>query len=369
MSKNAHRSTRLVFGFMTGTSLDGLDGAAVRIEGRGLDMRCALETSVSLPLDACEPILRALAEGRALMGAEIAAGALGLGELHAEAVRRLIDQSGPPDLVALHGQTVFHSPPLSWQLVNPWPVAKAAGCPVVHDFRGSDLAAGGQGAPITPIADWILFRSKEKSRAVVNLGGYCNITMLPAGAGPEDIRAFDVCACNQLLDAVARRALDTPYDASGARAGAGEAHTGALDDLLKLLDAQRRSGRSLGTGDESGGWIDAWIDRLGPEDLAATAARGVGETIARAAAGADETIVAGGGARNLALVGAIGESVRTTDDIADIPVNLREAACMAVLGALCADGVPITLPNVTGAAPPAPIAGAWAGLDRSKTNA
>ena len=112
------------------------------------------------------------------------------------------------DLVVAHGQTVFHAPPASWQLLNAAPIARAVRAPVVFDLRQADLAAGGQGAPITPLADWIMLRAHGPAaagRAIVNLGGFCNVTILPSGAGPEGVRGMDVCPCNHLLDGVARR--------------------------------------------------------------------------------------------------------------------------------------------------------------------
>ncbi len=343
---------------MTGTSLDGLDAALVRIEGAGLEMRGHPLRFHSRPLGDLAPPLRALASGEPFTAGAIADLALRLGEAHADAVRALVAESPAPiDLVCAHGQTVFHAPPRSWQLLNPWPIARAAGCRVICDLRGADLAAGGQGAPITPIADWILFREEARSVAVVNLGGFCNVTILPAaapGALASDslsrIRALDVCACNQLLDAVARRAFDQPFDRDGARAFRGAVRRQASEELTAVLAQQSRSDRSLGSGDEAAHWIEAWIARISPDDLAATAANAIAAIISLAIEGAESILIAGGGAHNRALVRfleqAAGRPLATTET-RGIPVSHRESVCFAALGALCADGIPITLPQTT----------------------
>ncbi len=355
--------SRLVFGCMTGTSIDALDAAAVRLEGRGLGVRARVVACAAAPLGALAPRLRSLASGEAMTAGEAAGLARDLGVAHADALLGLAGAAGRPDFVAVHGQTVFHSPPLSWQMLNPWPIARSLGCPVVHDLRGADLAAGGQGAPITPLADWVFFRAGE-TRAVVNLGGFCNVTILPGGAEPGAVLGMDVCACNHVLDAVARTALGRPYDNDGEAALRGSADSAAVRSLRDVLGAQRIGGRSLGTGDEIAGWVSAWKNRLAAEDLAASAALGVGEVIGGAVAEhrAALVLVAGGGARNGALVSALrraaGAPLRPTDS-EGVPVTHREAAQIAVLGALCADGVAITLPKVTGVPAPAPISGAW----------
>lgn len=360
---------------MTGTSIDALDACAVRLEGTGLEIRATLVAWTDAPLGALAPRLRTLASGEALTAGDVARLALDFAALHVEALKTLRAKAGTPDLVAVHGQTVFHAPPASWQLLNPWPIAREAGCPVVFDMRGADLAAGGQGAPITPLADWILFRDAKESRAIVNLGGFCNATLLPAGAAPESVRGLDVCACNHVLDGVARRALGKPYDEDGAAGSAGAAHSEASRELAALLAAQSRGNRSLGTGDEATRWIDAWQPRLKPNDLAASAADALGATIASAVGGSSgarpRIFCAGGGTRNRALLAALarhaGSPVETTQTLG-VPIEQREASEIAILGALCQDGVPITLPAVTrlpvggaGSKPGgAPIAGAWA---------
>jgi anhydro-N-acetylmuramic acid kinase len=198
----------------------------------------------------------------------------------------------------------------------------------------------------------------------VNFGGFCNITRLP-GSGEDDaidrIDARDVCACNQLLDRVARTVMGTAFDLRGETAAAGRVHPEAVEQLERVLDAQSRAGRSLGTGDGAWEWVERWRERIGL-DLARCAVEGLSKTVVRACAGGGPLLLAGGGVHNTALVSRVRElhveGVWTTDG-AGIPAAYREAACMAVLGALCQDGVPITLPRVTGVGAPAPVAGCW----------
>lgn len=359
---------RSVVGCMTGTSLDGLDVALVEIDGRGLDMTPRFVRGLSRPLGSVGPVLRRLAEQTPMPAGEIARAALELGELHAGAVGELL-AGAPCDLVCVHGQTVFHSPPVSWQLINVFPIARALRTPVVFDLRQADLACGGQGAPITPIADAIWLRGVRVPWAVINLGGFCNVTRGGGGGTAfsllRDIRAADVCACNQLLDSVAREALGCPFDDQGSHALRGTVNGAALADLSGLLAAQHRAGRSLGTGDEAGEWVRRYRGAVSGPDLAATACEGVAARIVESVPGAAELYLAGGGERNVALVGAVsriaadtlGATVRSLAAVG-LPGAFREAAHFAVLGALCQDRVPITLPAVTGVQA-APVCGAW----------
>lgn len=355
---------RVVVGVITGTSIDGIDAAAVSVEGNGLAMRASVLGHASdgfpAPLRAG---LRAVAEQAPASAGSLAALALEFARFHAAAVGGLLARLGMrADLVAVHGQTVHHAPPCSWQLFQPAPLVELLGTTVVCDLRQADLAAGGQGAPITPLADWTLFRA-PRDRVIVNLGGFCNITCLPGGGGPESVRGGDVCACNQVLDAVARRALGSPYDADGAAARRGRPDPGAVAALAEILRRQRSSGRSLGTGDELLSWVEGRAASVRPDDLAASAASAIGTVIGETPAAMGlpgaEVLLAGGGARHRALAdaiaathaslapGAASSAVRPLDAVG-VPIEAREAAEMAILGALAQDGVPITLPQVTG---------------------
>lgn len=353
---------RIVIGFMSGTSIDAVDGALIRARGAGLDLSVELIDAASEPIESERDVFRSAAMGGSITIESLLGAIHAFSDRHARVAQSLIARHGAPALVAVHGQTLFHRPPLSWQAIEPWRIALAAQAPVVFDLRSADFAAGGQGAPITPLADWLLFRSDDVSRAIVNLGGFCNVTILPARGAIEHIRAFDVCACNQTLDAVARRALDAPFDRDGSHALRGRAHPAAVAALQSMLSRQRESGRALGSGDEAADWVEVWRQRLDGGDLAASAVAAIGAVIGAAVDGADEIYLAGGGVRNEALVGAIagaaGGQVKRTDELG-VPAPWREAVAIGALGCLCADGVPITLTHITGASA-APVAGSWA---------
>jgi anhydro-N-acetylmuramic acid kinase len=363
---DADSPTRTVIGVMTGTSLDGIDAAAARIAGTGLPMRVEFRGHRAGDLGPLAGLLRRAAAQEPMSAGALATLALTLGERCAEVAAAAVPGPGAADLIAVHGQTILHRPPVSWQLINPAPIARRLGCPVVFDLRQADLAAGGQGAPITPVADWVLFRQAGTVRAVVNLGGFCNVTVLGDDRGEPlgGVQAFDVCACNLLLDEAARQGLDAPYDDGGEAAARGEPQDYVVKELVEILEQQRTSARSLGTGDEARSWVAGQASRLLPEDLLATAVEAVARCIARSLAEHDvgELVVAGGGTCNRTLLDALHRCVqrpmRASDDLG-VPARAREALAMAVLGALSADRVPITLPRVTGCSEPAPVAGSW----------
>lgn len=358
------RDTRYVIGCMSGTSLDGLDAALVKITGEGLSLQATFVQGASCELGLLGPRLKSLAAQRPMRSAEIAEIAVGFSDLHSSLIERLLAEAQQRCvLICIHGQTVFHEPPVSWQLLQPWPIRERFGIPIVFDLRQADLAAGGDGAPLTPLADWILFDSPTHPRTIVNLGGFCNVTHLGARLKSgfpalDEIRAFDVCACNQLLDSIARSRLGRDFDANGEAALTGSVHAPTLDRLTLALAAQRSSGRSLGTGDELATVVSESADVLGP-DLARTACEAIARVIAAECTG--QTLLAGGGVRNAALMHALRSRIPQLETTASlgVPIEFREAAAWAVLGALCQDRVPIGLPGVTGVRTPAPVAGTW----------
>ncbi len=383
-------SPRRVVGVMTGTSIDGIDAALVEITGRGLAITAALKSFVSSPLGDLAPRLRAVAEQRPTTAGDLARLLHDFAFRHVEILRALLatestdSEPAPPGLalIAVHGQTVFHAPPYSWQLMNPALIAAAFECPVIHDLRAADLARGGQGAPLTPLADWVLFRG-ECTRLVVNLGGFCNVTVVPStptdGSRLDDhaaaVRGADLCVCNQLLDRLSTTRLGLPYDKDGAVALGGRPDPGLVDSMFQILEGQRCEGRSLGTGDELFETIQSQLSSQTSADALATAAEAIGRVIGNYAhmQGTAEIVLAGGGAKNGAIRAAVERYAKrshrdccrviTTMELG-VPVDAREAVAWAVLGAISVDGIPIALPSVTGARSTA-VAGSVTGQQKN----
>jgi len=377
--------TRLVIGCMTGTSLDGIDLALAGITGRGLNMRaqCLAHQSESLPAELRQTLMH-LARGGAAEPIVYMRAARALGRFHAQAITRMIATHGIAglDMVVAHGQTIWHAPAdstgerMSWQLFDPWPTVHSVGVPVCYDLRQADLIAGGQGAPITPLADWVIYQLASNRVAIVNLGGVCNITWLhDGGTAPDAIRGADVCPCNLLIDGLVQLIDPTQrYDVDGKLASQGNASDFILDEVRAKLPSLPDAQRTLGREDVTVAWLGELRDRaatakLSDADLVASAVYAVAELIAAHVAKVSPgaaMVLAGGGVRNLALVAALREraaahrlsEVQSTDALG-VPAEAREAMGFAVLGALSDDGVPITLPAVTGADQPG-RAGAWA---------
>lgn len=344
-------SSRTAVGIMTGTSLDAVDVCGLQLQGHGLGMMAEYLGHASLPLGTLAAPLRSLAEDHPMPASLIAELRRTLGELCGEAVASLNLDS--IDLIAVHGQTVHHSPPESWQLIDPFPIAQRFHARVATDLRGLDRAAGGSGAPITPVADWILHRGDTR-RAIVNLGGFINCTILPPNESSDPmqhIQGFDICPCNHLLDTVARIAIGMPYDDGGALALSGSPCMEQVQPITHHLLSLHSESRSLGSGDECITFVPDILHAIGPADAAATFCAAIGATLAAVLppTTAEVMLLAGGGTRNAALVEAI--TTLNNDEIAIGQLahgDEREAASMAVLAALAEDHVPITLPQITG---------------------
>ncbi|MDP7009694.1 MAG: anhydro-N-acetylmuramic acid kinase [Phycisphaerales bacterium] len=335
---------RTFVGTMTGTSMDGIDAVATLIEGSGLSMQSTFLTMATVPLKELQQDLRELASDHRNEQLLERLG-LRIGECTANAISALGLEH--IDTIALHGQTIFHQPPTSVQLIDPAPILERFDCTVLTDPRAADLKLGGQGAPITPLADWILFRQAKASVAVVNLGGFCNVTMLPIDSQLDAVQGFDVCCCNLLLDAIARVRLGSAYDENGMVALQGCVQSELLQEITCQLQKQYEQHRSLGSGDDLGNKILSENSSVKTSDLLATAATAIGTVIGRVVKDVDQVFVAGGGVHNKLLAQSIHPHAVRTDDVG-VPTQAREAMAMAVLGALAIDGVSITLPQITG---------------------
>ena len=352
---------RRIVGCMSGTSLDGLDIACVEITGHGRELKVDSIQHAHMgfgPLGA--RLKRALKEP--LSAAEWTSLAHDLGQLHAEAICTAWPLTRL-DLVAAHGQTLYHAPPLSQQLLNPWPIAQALQVAVVCDLRGADLSAGGEGAPITPYADRVLYGEHigPEGLVIVNLGGFANATVLTE----ETAVGFDCSPCNHLLDAVARKSLGQPFDPDGETAMGGTPDDELAESLAHTISQLNAEGRSGGSGDEGIELVISTNTSLDASDHLATIADAIARAIAKSlpqTPASKKICLAGGGARNAALRQAIQRHCRGEVVLSDqlgVPIEAREAAAMAILGAMAADGMPITNPDTTGHISTPLRAGLW----------
>lgn len=370
-------------GLMSGTSCDGVDAAIVDVAGRGRRIRVRLvgHHHVSYPSELRRRLLAVMSPARTATQ-EISELHAALGRFYAAVARSAVRRIRPTTrihLVGVHGQTICHLPRsgngATLQIGEPSHLAVAMDCPVIADFRQADLAVGGQGAPLVPWTDYILFGHPRRSRAMQNIGGIANITYLPAGGRPEDVIAFDTGPGNMVIDELVRVATHgrCHFDARGARAARGLVLEPILSRWLRHPFFARRPPRSAGRDEFGRTFVRTELPRLRaasdrPEDWIATATAFTARTIAgacrcflRRSGGVtmpiDELIVAGGGAANITLLAMLaaefpGVPVRTLDALG-IPIDAKEAVSFAMLAVAHADGVAANLPQVTGARTPA----------------
>jgi len=383
LEKITAKKKRLVIGLMSGTSLDGMDAALVEIEGAGPSIRVKFLDSLTLPYnDETHSILM-----KAVMGEEGGSRLFCglnflLGETAAEACLALCEKAGVipamVDFAGSHGQTVFHqNEPVSFvgrpirgtlQIGEASVIAEKIGCPVVSDFRVRDMAAGGQGAPLVPYTEYLLYRDKNKTLALQNIGGIGNITLLPAGCEASDIVAFDTGPGNMIIDAVASSLLGTPWDDEGCAAAAGKVNGGLLEWMLARDKdyLEKRPPKSTGRERYNEGFVRTLLNRaretgLVTNDILATVTRYTAETISRGikefcAPSPEELYVSGGGLHNKTLMAAIREllpgcAVHSGDELG-IPADAKEAVAFAVLANETIFGLCNNAPAATGASHP-----------------
>jgi anhydro-N-acetylmuramic acid kinase len=356
---------------MSGTSLDGISAAVVRF---GEDTRAELLAFRQLPYDAT----RRQRLSRALTGAspdEYCRLNFDLGHWLADAAIAVLADAGVAreDVAAIasHGQTVWHVPGHStWQLGESAVIAERSGIDVISDFRVRDVAAGGQGAPLVPIADAMLFSLPTSWRALQNLGGIGNVTVVPPGGDLSAVRAFDTGPGVVVIDTVTRSVAPAlRFDEGGKLARSGSPVDAAVDEALRLPYFAAPPPKSTGRELFSPGWIESFIANCRrhrpaatPGDLVASAvaltARSVAEAFRRfIPEPVSELLVSGGGAENPALIEAIaavvpnGISTRRFAD-AYFDGEAKEAVAFALLGRLYLGGRAGNVVTVTGAKGP-----------------
>ena len=238
----------IVAGVMSGTSADGVDVALCRIAPsgpNGTPPRIRLIGSAAFPYpSAVRNAVLASMDAKSMSVADLSRLNWRLGEIYARAVADAADQFQiRVGLVGCHGQTIYHQGIASrylgsnvrstWQLGEASVIAERLRVPVVSDFRPADLAAGGQGAPLVPMLDYILFRSPKVNRVLQNLGGIANMTAIPAGSSADDLLAFDSGPSNMVIDACMMRLFSKPFDRHGAVAKRGTVIRHIVEQLLR----------------------------------------------------------------------------------------------------------------------------------------
>jgi anhydro-N-acetylmuramic acid kinase len=382
----------LIVGLMSGTSLDGVDAALVEIEGEGVeDVRFQLVHWLTLPYDDAR---RAAIHNGILAGTAEALCGLhaDLGEWLAEAVVRVCEEAGVARervaAVGSHGQTLWHRPPAegrrgaTLQLGDPATIAERTGCAVVADFRTRDVAAGGQGAPLVPWVDRVLFSLPGQARALQNIGGIGNVTWVPPRGSAESGLAFDTGPGNALMDAAVELATAgrLTYDRDGRLGAQGEVDAALLADLLRHPYFAQEPPKSTGREEFGRPFVERLVQTVQPEgdrdwlDLVATLTELTARTIAGAyhrwviPRGVDEVVLTGGGARNPTLVNrirALLDPLKVSGgEVLGLDPECKEAVAFAVLAWAHLRGIPANVPAATGAAGPRVLGSCTPGAPR-----
>jgi anhydro-N-acetylmuramic acid kinase len=374
---------RRIIGLMSGTSADGVDVAVVDVQGHGLSTRFRMKAHEAVPYSRnVRRLILSFLNARGISVAEISQLNFLLGNLFAEAVLRCCRRHNislrSVDLIGSHGQTVYHqalrSPfggrPIAstLQLGEAAVIAERTGITTISDFRVRDVAAGGTGAPLVPFVDYLILRSRTKSRVALNIGGIANVTIIPRRGRLAQLLAFDTGPGNMMMDAAVliRSQEKLSFDRDGALATQGRVISSLLRQLLKHPFYRKHPPKAAGReqfGIEYTEKILQGVRSAGVEDLLATFAELTVRTIvssldryARTCVPLDELIVSGGGARNFFLMSRLqcllpGSRVMTSSEVG-IDLDAKEALAFAILANETWQHHPANVPSVTGARRP-----------------
>lgn len=354
----------LVAGVMTGTSVDAIDVALCEIEQKGDRDVVSLFAFASTPfLDQTRARLIDVLSGNITLEM-LSDLPYQLAREYAHAISELERASScRSEAVAIHGQTLWHHPPLStWQAGSGSALSVMLERPVVFDFRAADVALGGQGAPLVPIFDLATLWDESADRVALNVGGMANVTLLTKDASIETLRAFDTGPGNVWIDAAARCTFGKRFDEHGAIGRAGRVIQPMLNEMMTMhyfaAEPPKSTGRELFTIAEAERLITKYSHPSAPlEDVVTTitelTAWSVADHIARYAPLCDEVIVSGGGSQNPFLLERISHQLEQMNRPCSVMGHPqwqeKEAMAFAYLGWLTLQGRPGNVPSVTGA--------------------
>jgi anhydro-N-acetylmuramic acid kinase len=374
----------IVAGIMSGTSADGIDVAIVRIapETRRPKLTFLAHQGFAFPAALRRAVLAAM-NAESISTAELARLNWRLGLAYADAVQATMKRHaatiGKLDLIGCHGQTLFHQAraaayagrrfACTWQAGEVATMASALGVPVVSNFRPADMAAGGQGAPLVPLLDYVLFADAKRGRVLQNIGGIANLTAIPSGATPNQVIAFDTGPGNMVIDALTQQLFGRPFDRNGALAAEGTVLVPVLATEMRNPYYRLKPPRTAGREQFGRAYAANFLGRCSkhskrPEDALATATALTAETIiasfrrfvyARMRTSAIDYIVSGGGARNTTLMAMLAQRLEplgcelASSEEFGLPAEAKEAAAFALLAWQTWHRLPGNVPAATGA--------------------
>ncbi|HVL23177.1 MAG TPA: anhydro-N-acetylmuramic acid kinase [Thermomicrobiales bacterium] len=369
-------------GMISGTSVDGIDVAIVRIDGhaRGAAVELLGFDTVPYPEEVRAELLGLYDDQRNAV-ARLCSLNVVVGQCFAEAAKAQLAKAGidaaDVEVIGSHGQTVWHQPaadpadalivPSTLQIGEAAVIAASVGAPVMADFRVADMAVGGQGAPLAPYLDWALFSDAMNGRCIQNIGGIGNVTWLPAGGAVEDVVAFDTGPGNMLIDALVARLTGgaQAFDRDGAIGMNGEVDYALLARLMADPYLDEAPPKTTGREYYGSAMVDEILaGRALTADVVATATAFTAHSIADAYQRwlpelPDEVFVNGGGARNPLLMRMLADAldgipVRATDELG-VDADAKEAMAFALMAHDSLAGYPTNIPGATGAARAVPL--------------
>ena len=371
----------ILMGLMSGTSADGVDAALVEITGAPPDLIVRQLEFVSIPYSSEMKNALLRAAGVDSSSSTLNAANIALGQLLAEASLTCAEQAGldisQVDVICSHGHTFWHQPESIYfgdrlvrgtmQLGDAATIAGLTGISVVYDFRSADMAAGGQGAPLVPFADRVLFRSPSENRAIQNIGGIGNVTYLPANCDLDSLIAFDTGPGNMLIDLATQHVTnnDLQYDLDGKLAARGEVDREFLEELMNLdRFLHRPPPKSTGREQFGNEYFELTVLPLAAKysvsnhNLVATMTAFTAESIASAYQNfllkpLDRVIVGGGGIMNHTLMNMLRAAILPTPlnvcEEFGINSGAKEAIAFAILGYETLHSRPSNVRSATGA--------------------
>jgi len=370
-----------VAGIMSGTSADGIDVALGRITPRADGPKIKLLAHHAVPFSKqLRAAVLASMDAKSISTAELARLNWRLGIAYADAIQKTLKKYPVKiDLIGCHGQTIYHQPTpalhagkriaCTWQIGEMAMLAAEAGVPVVSNFRPADMVAGGQGAPLVSLLDFVMFRHPTRGRVLQNLGGIGNLTAIPPGASLTDIVAFDTGPANMVIDALAAKLFSKPYDRSGKIAAAGKALPAVLQATMRNPFFRRKPPKSAGREQFGADFTNSFLEQCkaaggSPADAIATATALTAQSITAAYKTFVKPLmnevpvdffVSGGGTHNETLINMLHDSLSplgcrvTTTDRAGLPAQAKEAVAFALLAYETWHRRPGNVPAATGA--------------------